>query len=166
MSYAEPDDLFERFDWREIGEAVSDENNRGTLAELQADSKVLTALSDASGEVESALIVGGNYTVDQLGELSGNSLSRLKHIVCQIAMANIMARRSGGNLERYETLLKLANETLDRLRKGENILNLPGKAEAGAPQVGGYSTLQIQNLNLVRDRTRNYFPQRSLPGNR
>lgn len=73
MSYAEPDDLFERFDWREIGEAVSDENNRGTLAELQADSKVLTALSDASGEVESALIVGGNYTVDQLGELSGNS---------------------------------------------------------------------------------------------
>lgn len=165
-AYATVDDLLTRYDWRDIAEIVSDDNSRLTQGALQTDTKVIAALTDASGEVEAALLVSGNYTTDQLAGLTGNSLGKLIALVCQIALANLMSRRSGGNVERYEQIMKIAGDSLQRLRMGENILNIPGKADAGLPSLGGPTTVAINRLNLVRDQTKNYFPSRRLPYNR
>ncbi len=166
MAYADPDDMMARYDWREVGELVSDNNEQADPVQLRTDPNLAAALADASGEVDSALLVGGNYTPDQLAELEGNSLARLKNIVCLIAIANLMNRRPLANWERYQTIKERVDLDLDKLRKGENILNIPGKAEAGLPSVGGYTTVEVKGLNLVRDRVRNFFPRRVLPGNR
>lgn len=166
MAYADPDDMMARYDWREVGELVSDNNEQADPVQLRTDPNLAAALADASGEVDSALLVGGNYTPDQLAELEGNSLARLKNIVCLIAIANLMNRRPLANWERYQTIKERVDLDLDKLRKGENILNIPGKAEAGLPSVGGYTTVEVKDLNLVRDRVRNFFPRRVLPGNR
>lgn len=166
MAYATPADIMARYDWREIGDLVSDNGEQVDRAELSSDVNLAAALDDASGEVDSALLVGGNYTPDQLAELTGNSLARLKHLVCMIAIANLLNRRPMANWERFKEIMDQVKESLEQLRRGENILNVPGKADAGLPSLGGYTTVSVKALNLVRDRTRNYFPGRALPGNR
>src|SRR5690606_22659735 len=116
--------------------------------------------------VESALLVGGIYSTTQLAALTGNSLSKLVRLTCDIAMAYLFERRPLYDNERAGKLHDRVKDQLDRLRKGENVFNLAENIEAGKPTVDGPTTLDYQNLNLVRDRVRNYYPGRRLPGNR
>ena len=165
-AYATSTQLLERYDANEIADLASDEGQAVTRIALLTDSKVAASLSDASGEVEAALLVGGMYTTDQLEGLTGNAAAKLVRMTCDIAMCFLYERRPLYNVDNVAKFRELADKYLDRLRKGENVFNVAANIGAGTPSVDGPTTVGYESLNLVRDRVQNYYPGRRLPNNR
>lgn len=166
MAYATVAQLLERYDLRTIGDLAADNNTQVSSGALPTDPNVLAALNDASGEIDSALLVGGMYTPAQLEALAGNSQFKLVRLCCRIAIVFIHERRhllEADELEKYE---KINNDALARLRKGENLFDIAANVGAGKPSVDGPSTVEYQGLNLVRDRVQRTYPARMLPHNR
>lgn len=169
-AYATPADYLLRYDYRPTGDLVSDSGTAVPQNQLANDNALLTALKAASGEVESALIVGGRYSVAQLTALTGNSLENLKDLVCELAAIRLEKRRMNLNTEQVDLLVKLqkmANDRLTQLRNGENLFNIPEAIGAGLISTSGPSTLAIERLNLIRDRVgTSYYPARRMPFDR
>lgn len=168
-SYAAPSDLIVRFDVRTIQDLASDTGTEVDADDLPTDTNVLAALSDASGRMDAAVLVGKLYTTTQLEALTGNSLALLKRICCELAMAFLIQRRP----ERYgaETLKAArdaSEEYLDRLRNGERLFDIEAAKDAGLPTIDGPTTVQYETMNLIPDRTKNFYPSRKsrLPTNR
>lgn len=166
MSYAAPADLMARYDRNDVGQLCSDDKRPVSEVDLPNNAQCLVALQDASGMVEGALLVSNRYAVADLTTLTGNSLSLLQRVTCDIAMALLINRRPGWNPDKAKAIRELADEHLEKLRKGENTFNLQASMDAGEPVTEGPTTLTFQQINLWRDRTRNYFPVRVLPNNR
>jgi phage gp36-like protein len=157
-SYAIPTDLAARKDTRTIADLASDSGT--PVPDITVDPNVLAALSDASGEIDSALLVGGEYQPADLTSLSDNSLAKLKRITCELAMAFLYARRPKYDEEGYELALDRAEEWLDKLRKGERVFNVAADIDAGVIEVDGPTVTTYRQINLLRDRVRNTFPSR------
>lgn len=166
MAYATVAQLLQRFDYRDIADLVSDTGSPVAQGSLATDANALAALNDASGEVETALLMGGRYTTTDLAGLTGNSLYHLIRMTCDVAIALLFARRPLYAFDKYKDARELAEKHLDRLRKGEAVFNLSDMAAASVPSVDGPTTIEYQNLNLVRDRVHNHYPRRYLPNNR
>jgi phage gp36-like protein len=166
MSYASPADLMLRFDRNDVGQLCSDDKRPVSEVDLPGNAQCLAALADASGQVDAALLVGNRYSVADLTTLSETSTSLLKRVTCEIAMAMLIGRRPGWNPEKAKVIREMASEQLERLRKGENTFNIQASMDAAEPTTDGPSTLTYNQLNLWRDRTRNFFPNRVLPNNR
>jgi len=164
--YAEPADILDRKDWRDIGDLCSDDSSQVAVSDLLVDPKLLAALDDASGEIEAALVVGGRYTVSQLEGLTGTSLAHLKRITCELAMYHLLARRPKLSPDQYEMHSKLRDTYLEQLRTGVNVFALAANIDAGTVHVDGPSVVQIIDLNLMRDQTLHYYPARRMPGSR
>lgn len=159
-------ELLKRFDWRDIGGLVSDDDSRVLLAELTTDTNLLACIGDASGDIDAALLAGGHYTAADLEGLTGNALSKLRRMCSEITMFYLLDRRPLFNAEKLEAYEKMRERHLERLRTGENVFALDAHLAAGVASVDGPSTQNYDDLNLWRDRTRNYFPPRHLPNNR
>ena len=162
MSYADADDLTARFDWRIIADLASDSGTQVEESALGGNEKVAAALDDASGRIDAALSVAQVYTAADLAGLSGNSLAMLKRITCELAMLFLIGRRQekllDGSLPPME---QKAEDYLDRLRKGERLFgDVAAAAAAGLPTVDGPTTVQYEELNLLPDRTRNFYASR------
>lgn len=167
MAYATAAQFLDRYDARDVGDLVSDEGLQVSPIDLPGHVRLAAVLNDASGDIEAALLVGNRYTPDQLSGLTGNSASHLQRVTCEIAMAYLLGRRPSINSERIEAQEKLRELHLDRLRRGENVFNLDDQRNAGVAAIDGPTTLDYsRELNLIRDRTRHYFPARRLPHNR
>lgn len=169
--YALPVDLHVRYDWREIGDLISDSNEQISVVDqitvgTTPNGLLLQILSDAGGDVEAALLASGRYENTDLFDLAGNSASLLKRIICEIAIAYIYERKPFYKSERTEQYSKAKEGHLKRLADGVNVFNLPLLIEAGMPDVTGPSTIDYQNLNLTTDRCTNYYPRRALPFSR
>jgi len=167
LAYASGSDMVARFDYRTLGDLLTDTGVRLSKSEVVASSVLATLLDDAAGEIESALRVGQRYSVADLTGLTGNSLALLKRINCAIAMKLCWERRaylnSNQETSRDEDSEK-ARRMLDRLRKGEAIFNLDAVADAGLPSLSVPSVSTIQSVNLTVDAARRgYFPGRRLP---
>lgn len=166
MAYATPLELLERKDARDIGDLVSDTETPVSPADLPSNTNLLAALDDASGDIEAALLVGGKYTTDDLDGLTGNSRYHLVRITIEVAMYHLLRRRPEANLDQLEYYSKLRDSYIEPLRGGSNVFNIPAHLAAGKADVSGPTTQQYNDLNLVRDRVRNYFPRRFNPDNR
>lgn len=161
-AYATGADLIARYDVDLIGDLATDD--RETLdRDLVADSvKVTTALLDASGEVEVALMAGKRYTVDQLQTLPGNGANHLKQIVCGLAMAALYRRRpEAAKREHIEDLTADARSAIKALRRGENIFGLAEHLSASVPELTGPSAIQLENRNGLSERMSRFFPMQS-----
>lgn len=161
MSYATPSDLLTRKDARTIKALASDTG--ADIADPDTDPNLLQALEDASGEVDSAVLVAKIYSTAELATLTGNSLALLKRITCEVAMAFLFARRPKYDEDGYDKALERCNKWLDRLRKGERVFDLEPQQDAGLPSVDGPSAVDYSRMNLLVDRTKGYYPAR---GNR
>jgi phage gp36-like protein len=162
MALATPSDMIARYDERSIADLLSDTGDPVESADLATDTKLLAALESASGRVEAAVLVSNNYTAAELAGLTGNSLALLKDIVCDIAMARLLRRRPEKIGE--DSLASIAKESedyLDRLRNGDRLFDVPAHREAGTPSVDGPTAVDYQNLNLIPDRTKHFYPRRS-----
>ena len=72
-SYANGTDFLTRYDARLIGDLVRDDGTQENPATLPTNTNLLTALSDAYGDIVAAAVVGDRYTVAQLDPASLNS---------------------------------------------------------------------------------------------
>lgn len=166
-AYATPSDMLIHADARDIGDLVADDGQQVSAVDLLTNPILLEFLTRSSGDVESALVVGNRYSVDQLENLTGNSKAKLVDLVCDLTVIRLLKRRPGKDLEQLKLMSEMADVKLDRLRKGENIFDLTAIRNASVVSVDGPTTLEFQDLNLVRDRIGNrYFPSRVLPHNR
>lgn len=159
MAYATVPDLTLRYDARAVGDLCSDEGTSVSVAGLDAHPVVDAALDDASGTIDAALMVGGQYTPTDLANLTGNSLSTLVRITCDLAMVNLLQRRGFAETDRLKAMRDLAESQLERLRQGINVFNIPDR---GPDTIGttGPTVVEFGDLNLLPDRTRHYFPAR------
>ncbi len=159
-------ELKKRFDWRDIADLVSDEDQRVEEKELDTDVNLAACIGDASGDIDAALLIGGKYETTDLEGLTGNALSKLRRMCSEITMFYVLDRRPTFNSEKLEAYELMRNRHLKKLQTGENVFNLTAHVAAGVVSVEGPSTQNYNDLNLVRDRVRNYYPPRHLPGNR
>lgn len=160
MAYATVPQLLDRKDYRTIGDLVSDDGSPVSEVALANNAKVAAALADASGMVDAALLAGSRYTTAQLSALTGNSQAYLIRIVCDITVALLYDRRPLYDVDGFEKAMKLSEAHLERLRKGEHVFDVEEVKAAGVPDTIAPSVIEVDRLNLIRDRTQNYYPAR------
>jgi hypothetical protein len=168
--YALPFDLQQRYDCREFGDLLVDGSEQADPLDqvtigTNANRLLLQFLSDAGGDVEAALLAAGRYANTDLYSLTGNSLSLLKRIVCEIAIAYIFERKPMYRTEQLKAYRESKEQTLKMLASGKNVFNLPLVITAGAPEATGPTHSEYRSYNLLCDRARGY-PARQLPFNR
>ncbi len=164
MSYATGADLIARYDVDLIGDLATDDRETLDRDLVATSEKVTTALADASGEVEVALMAGGRYTIEQLQSLPGNGANHLKSIVCGLAMAALYRRRpEAARREFIDDLTADARAAIKSLRRGENVFGLAEHIDAGVVELTGPSAIQLINRNGLAERMGRYFP---LPASR
>ena len=158
-AYAEVSDLLARHDNTVVAELCSEDEQAVPAEDLASNTNLLAALQDASGDVESAMLIGKRYTTDQLDALTGNSLAKLKRITCTIAMAYLLERRPVVHCSNAERLLKRAEEYLEQLRTGQRIFNVLDNVEKQLPTIGGPTSVKAEELNTLGQRMTRYFPE-------
>jgi len=129
--------------------------------DLTSNTKLTTALDDASGEIDAALRTGGRYTTDDLEGLTGNSLSHLKRICSDLAMSNLFYRRPGVRTELAAHYHDKGKDWVEQLRTGVNLFDLAANVTASNPTINGPSAIDYQRINLLSDRMNNFFPGRA-----
>jgi phage gp36-like protein len=157
MSYATTADLLKRVDSRVLGDLVSDSNVRVDPTSLLTDANIQAALDDASGLINSAVLVSEKYQPSDLAGLTGVDQAYLLRLTCNLAYGLLVLRRgqSVEKLEQYQEALK----TLEMLRSGERVFAVAANEEAGLPQAQFPSAAVYQNLDLMRDKSK-VFPTR------
>ena len=166
-AYATTAQLIERFDARVLGDIASDDGAAVSEPGLAANPKLLAALNSASGEVEASVIAGGIYTVAQLVAMTGNAQYLLVDLTCCVAMCKLLKRRASSSSEALmKAVCEDAREMIQSLRKGEAVFGGTSASDGQLPETIGPTTATFTNLNMMRDRTRNYYPHRALPFNR
>jgi hypothetical protein len=105
-----------------------------------------TLLLAASGELESACLIGNRYSPTDLAALTGSGLGRLQKIVADLTFWALMQRRQPGSADPKTCPGALQGLTeLDRLRNGERIFGFQDSAAAGLPTVTDPDTTKQAN---------------------
>lgn len=170
-SYATYTDMITRYDIRTIKDLVSDTGSPADNLEL--NSVLAQLLSDATGELNAAIMIGNTYTPDDIADLlsaGGSGAAWIKRIVCQITMALLLERRP----EKYKSAEKrraeIEEQILDPLRQGKRMFTVPGRSVDPSQTLHGdeIKQLDINETRPITDRTQNYYPRRggSLPRGR
>ena len=158
MAYATPADLVTRYDAALLGDLAGD----GQPADPLTSPRIAAALDDASGEVDAAARVGGRYSPQDLAALDGTDKAFLVSLVCRIALLRLIATRIQTIGEgAHEALRRDVTETLAAIRRGELLFGTPPVSRAVTPAVDGPTALEYNRLNLLPDRTQNYYPPRA-----
>lgn len=153
-------DLTDRYDARDIGDLASDTGTAIVEGDLAANPKVVAAINDALGDIESALVAGARYTVTQLEGLAGVALAKFKRLACGRAMFYLLSRRPAQNPDKLKQFDEWTEDQLERLRVGENIFNLDEQKDAGVIDHQFMSAVDASNLPTIRNRVRNTYPAR------
>lgn len=159
--YATGQQLTDRYDIDWIGEMASDERTTLATADVPTHNAVLAALQGASGQVNSALIVGQKYTPEQLEGLTGIDAEYLADLVCNLAIIRLTRRRPEATPDN-SLISDLREETaaqLDMLRKGQNVFNLEDNVEATLLDIDGPTAVDLIQRNGLGVRMRRYFPE-------
>ena len=149
-------DLLNRFDYRLIGQQLSDNNLPITQANLLSSSQLSDIITDAEGAVISALYVAYKYTSDDLADLDSDSKNLLKRIIADIAFIYICARR-GYDYKAKMPLVEDSYNTLQKLRNGERVLNFADNEVAGLTGTSYANIVAQQQAGIVTTAFR-YFP--------
>lgn len=157
---ASVEDLLARWDMRLLADLAGDTGQ--PEQNLGSNPRILAALKGASGQLRSAILKGRRYTLEELEHLSEEDAAYLKDIVCALAVLRLAACRvSTIGSEVWEALRKDCQEQLAALERGERIFATPAAQDAGLPKTDGPTWADYQQLNLLVDRCRGYYPSRA-----
>lgn len=154
-SYATPGQFLVAYDVRQIGDLIGDADARVDATAILTDPNVAAALNAASGEIESACLVGEKYNPTNLNALTGMSAARLQKLCADLAFWNLLVRRYP-TAQATETY-KAAQETLQKLRYGELVFGLQENMDAGKPNSTFVSQNTICQLGLNTTIARRMF---------
>ena len=155
-----PQDMRKRYDSRTLLRLSVDDEAIYTLESLDVNPILLTAIEEAEAEVFAALSVAQMYTKEQLNHLTEESLQLYKRIVCELALCFLYMRRGAESRESVKDMRTVAEEYLDRLRKGERLFSIEGsdvKEKAGHGTLVAPTAVHLQNLNGITQRASVYF---------
>lgn len=164
--YATAADLFNFKDWRTVADWCSDTEIRPTRPALSDPTSPVGAivselLLSASGEVESACLVGKRYTPAELASLTGSTKRLLVAIVCSIALYRAAERRNPLTAAKDVPGYAAAKEQLELLRKGEAVFGLIEQMEAGiGPSVTPLVATDGTDPRRTVTQARRYFGDR------
>jgi hypothetical protein len=158
-AYCSPAQLMTFYDARQIGDLLQDKDRRVPEPLLTSDPNVLNALNWASGELESACIVGNKYKIADLQALTGMSAANLQGLVADLAFWKLRCRRYPD--ASMTDAAKWAFEKLERLRKGEAIFGLQDQASAGDPDTLFMQQADYDTLGLTTDQASRFFGLRA-----
>jgi hypothetical protein len=164
--YATADDLFVYHDWQQVGEMLVDRGapapQRATLVNTATPlggvlNRLLLA---ASGQLESACLIGKRYSPADLQALTGAGKERVVKVVCDLAFWTLRQRRQPGSADPKQVPgAQEALDTLTALRTGEQVLGFAESAAAGLDAVAGTpkSADALGDVCRVQDRARPLF---------
>jgi len=167
MAHATVSDLLMRYDLRRIGDLVLDTDQRATAEELAGNSTaglvVQTALSDASGMINSAILAGNRYLLADLLDMTEDSKGYLKRICCDLAYGLLISRRGygGDDLDAMTSRSKESEAILELLRTGERVFQIEKNENAELPQQAQIS----RTINLFSNELDRYFGVRQSAAN-
>lgn len=148
-AYAQPSDLQAYCDWREVGELISDSTEQLSPIDQLTHPNVIKALNRGAGELESAFLVSGRYTIAQLQALTGNSLELLIGANCDLALYWIYNRKPLLNQEKWKLYREVHDTLIKKLQDGTNVFNVQVNIDAGTPQAKGLSTVEYAQSGLT-----------------
>ncbi len=160
MAYATADDFVKRYDSTVLGDIASDGCETVSEADF-SDNPVLAAmLDDASGAIDAALSYGNKYIPANLAGLPQNAIDHLKRITCEIAYAYLLQRKGATNVETLKGYRELADQHLERLRKGTHIFAVPNGTEPSEMHVvgGAYQLVNPLANQTFTSQVWNYYP--------
>lgn len=137
---------------------MNDFGVRQSPGNLTGDTNLLASLDDASGMVDSAVLVAGRYTPAQLATLTGQDQAFLIRLTCDLAYVLLVERR--GTDAKALPQFDRAMEELKKLREGDHIFNIDVAITTGNITAEFPSTILYQALNLARDYAARMFPIR------
>lgn len=167
-AHATVDDLLKRYDLRRIGDLVNDNDTRATSTDLNnasspAGAVVQTALSDASGMINSAILAGKRYKLTDFINMSDESKALLKRLCCDLAYAFLVSRRGYGatDLEAMTSRAKESEMILEQLRQGERLFEVEENQNAALPNQAVISN----KVSLFSKELDRYFGMRQSQAN-
>ena len=160
-SYASAEAFLLRFDERTVGDLLSvDGANRLTRAQVIASDKLAAWLKEASGELESAIFLGGKYTTVDLAALAGtNAGEMVSGLVCDLAGWRMYDFRPDRKSEMPERC-KEAKERIGRIEAGEQFLAFQESADASRMDHDETSPQEVDDRNGVITEAAAYFGRR------
>lgn len=164
MAYATAAQMLERFDARMLGDLVDDTGSQVSSGDLLSDDNLAAALDDASGEIDAAIRASDRYTETELSSLSQTN-KHLVRLTCVLALRNLVNRRPHMVRldDKHEKMIERAEQSLEDLRSGKNILDINTHDDAGNPDIDGPTTLELNQLYTTRRQTKRVYPTSILP---
>ncbi len=165
VSYCSASAFVSYYDWRTVGDLVSDAGTRSTLPAVLADSNLAKILLAASGRVESSAYRGGRYVIDpvsgqnDLASLTGASKIMLEKLVADLAFGFLFERRPNPGVE-PPISYQLAIQTLELLGDGQLIFGLLENMAAGRQQHTTESAWVQAGRNTLTIQARRYYGNR------
>ncbi|MFZ9077503.1 MAG: hypothetical protein ACO23H_03145 [Alphaproteobacteria bacterium] len=158
MAYATGEDLAARYDIDWLGDLATDNREHLARDAVLTHPVVLVALEGASGQVQSALIQGGQYSVADLSSLSGVNKAYLADLVCGLAIARLYERRAEAIPANAEAQQAKWGALIEKLEKGVNIFDLPDQVDATIVDHSGPTAVQLHNRNDLTVRSKQFPP--------
>jgi|GEM_PF-4082768 phage gp36-like protein len=161
-SHASVDDLLKRYDLRRIGDLVNDNDTRASEVDLKgnttAGAVTQTALSDASGMINSAILAGKRYKLSDLLSMTDESKALLKRLCCDLAYALLIARRGygGEDMVAMTSRAKESEQILEQLRQGDRLFEIEANQNASVPNQAVIS----KNISLFSNELDRFFGMR------
>jgi len=163
-SYLSPADFLTRTDARTVGQLCSDtEGTVVTPTALLADPNLKACLMDACGDLESAAMVGGKYTMEDLGALAGNltaSTAKMNRIIRDITLVYLLERRPNTGVtipESVERSMMRSQAWLEQLAQGVRIFGFLETQAAGVLDENILTSSEITDRNLIVVEAERYF---------
>ena len=159
-SYCTAAEFLKRNDKRTVARLVADADDAVTQGALPTDPNLTACLLDASGMVESAILAGKRYEVEDLAALTGAALAFLQRLVSDLAMGLLVQRRPTLNIP-LSAGYQEAQRQLELLRWGERIFGFDETADAGVMQHDIITPDEVRSRNDRVYQARRYFGRRS-----
>lgn len=131
VQYATVAHLMTRFDVRELGDLVNDDNTQTASGSLAANTTLIAMLQDASAEIRAAATARGAYIDAHLDELATDEDALLVRMTCVLAMGYLYDRRGKGRPEEFADTIDTVRDQLERLQTGEAVFGIVEAVEAG-----------------------------------
>lgn len=156
--YATPADFKLLYDVRPLGMLANDTNAAVDASGLSTDAVIAMMLARASGEVESACMVGSRYNPEDLQALTGNGRALLVGLVCDLAYGFLRQRR--GIAEPHGEAFEIAKKTLDELSEGKKIFPFSESEQAGLAKNRDILAAELDRHPYASRRLRRVFGRR------
>jgi len=149
------------YDARSTGDLVNDAGIRATPNQLLNDPVLNEMISQASGGINQAALIGGRYTVAQLQALTGDDAAILRRYTAKLAFVYLCNRR-GIYPKEFTRAEEESNKFLDQLRLGTLIFNVAGDVADGNATINFPSMAAYRGINQLRDACSRAFVTRRI----